>query len=290
MKKALGAALVLILAGSAAGQDREKKTYELLYEDVQLLKQQVQRLDKKLDGTVEDLRRIKDQLGDLQTLFKSLQTEQAKTSDGVRAVPAQYQALTERLGQIETLLIRMAEDVAALKSAPPAAAYPEAQLPDEAPGKKPRDKEAPAKAKPDAAAGEPAAKPPVTNLSPMSVYDTAQADYSKSSYDLAIDGFTMYRESFPTSPQADNALYMIGECYYSQKKLQKSIDAMDDLIMTYPLSDKIEAAYLKKGYALAELKKKDEAVGVLKYLISRYPIAEEARQAQEKLRELQERS
>jgi TolA-binding protein len=83
---------------------------------------------------------------------------------------------------------------------------------------------------------------------------------------------------------------MIGECYYSQKSFQKAIDAMEDLIMTYPLSDKIEAAYLKKGYALSELKKRDEAIGVLKYLISRYPIAEEARQAQEKLRELQERS
>ncbi|MDD8026685.1 MAG: hypothetical protein PHI34_09220, partial [Acidobacteriota bacterium] len=102
MKKALGAALVLILAGSVAGQDREKKTYELLYEDVQLLKQQVQRLDKKLDTAAEDLRRLKDQLGEMQALLKGLQTEQAKTGDRVRAVPAQYQALTERQGQRET--------------------------------------------------------------------------------------------------------------------------------------------------------------------------------------------
>ena len=59
--------------------------------------------------------------------------------------------------------------------------------------------------------------------------------------------------------------------------------------MTYPLSDKIAAAYLKKGYALAELKKKDEAVAVLKFLVAKYPLEEEARQAQEKIKELQER-
>ena len=82
---------------------------------------------------------------------------------------------------------------------------------------------------------------------------------------------------------------MIGESYYSQKKYQKAVDALDDLIMTFPTSDKLEAAYLKKGYALAELKKTDEAIGVLRYLISRYPVAEEARQAQEKLKELLER-
>ncbi|MDD8027130.1 MAG: outer membrane protein assembly factor BamD, partial [Acidobacteriota bacterium] len=278
-------ALVLILAGSVAGQDREKKTYELLYEDVQLLKQQVQRLDKKIDTAAEDLRRLKDQLGEMQALLKGLQTEQAKTGDGVRAVPAQYQALTERLGQLETLLIRMAEDMAALKAAPTG---PEAKPPDESPAKKPRDKETPAKAKSDAGQAETPAKPPST-LSANNVYDTAQADYSKGNYDLAIDGFTMYRESFPASPQADNAVYMIGECYYSQKKYQRAIDALDDLIITWPLSDKIEAAHLKKGFALAELKKKDEAIGVLKYLITRYPISEEARQAQEKLKELQER-
>jgi tol-pal system protein YbgF len=271
----------------SAGQDREKKTYELLYEDVQLLKQQVQRLDKKLDTAAEDLRRLKDQFGELQSVLRTMQAEQAKTGDGVRAVPAQYQTLTERLGQIETLLIRMAEDMSALRAA---AADPEAKPPDEPSGKKPRDKDPAAKTKPDAARTDTPAKPPASNLSPMVVLDTAQADYSKGNYDLAIDGFTMYRESFPASPQADNALYMIGECYYSQKKFQQAVDALDDLIMTYPLSDKIEAAYLKKGFSLAELKRKDEAVGVLKYLISKYPIAEEARQAQEKLRELQERS
>jgi tol-pal system protein YbgF len=290
MKKALGAALVLILAGLAAGQDREKKTYELLYEDVQLLKQQVLRLDKKLDAAAEEIRLLKDLAGELRTVVRGLQTEQAKTADAVRSVPAQVQALTDKLGQIENLLVRLTEELAAIKAQPPTTADPEAKPKDDpAPGKKPRDKETAEKTDPASKPADDPAKPPATNLSPADVYNTAQTDYAKGNYDLAIDGFAMYRETFPASPQADNALYMIGECYYSQKKYQKAVDALDDLIMTFPTSDKIGAAYLKKGFALADLKKIDEAVGVLRYLVAKYPVAEEARQAQEKLKELLER-
>jgi tol-pal system protein YbgF len=287
MKKALGAVLVLSLAGLAAGQDREKKTYELLYEDVQLLKQQVLRLDKKLDAAAEEIRLLKDLAGELRTVVRGLQTEQAKTADAVRSVPAQVQALTDKLGQIENLLVRLTEELAAIKAQPPTTADPEAKPKDDpAPGKKPRDKETAEKTDPASKPADDPAKPPDFAAD---VYNTAQTDYAKGNYDLAIDGFAMYRETFPASPRADNALYMIGECYYSQKKYQKAVDALDDLIMTFPVSDKIEAAYLKKGFALAGLKKIDEAVGVLRYLVAKYPVAEETRQAQEKLKELLER-
>ena len=40
----------------------------------------------------------------------------------------------------------------------------------------------------------------------------AYNDYLKGNFDLAVEGFKMYREQFPASPLADNALYWIGEC------------------------------------------------------------------------------
>ncbi len=291
MKKALGAALVLLLALAGAAQDREKKTYELMYDDVQLLKQQVLRLDKKIDQAGDDLRQLKDLVRDLLGQFRLLQTDQSRTQDGLRNVPSQYQVLIDKLSQIESTVMRLSDDVAGLKSRPSVEEKSEtAAKDDKAPsGKKPKDKEAAGKG--DAAkdkGGKPAqGVPPAANLSPEDVYNTALSDYEKGNYDLAIDGFAMYRESFPASPKADNALYMIGECYYSQKKFAKTVDSLDDLIMTYPLSDKIAAAYLKKGLALAEMKKKDEAVAVLKFLIAKYPLEEEAKAAQEKLKELQ---
>lgn len=295
MKKSFGSALILLLAATAAGQDREKKAYELLYDDVQLLKQQVQRLEKKADQAADDIRLIKDQVRDLLGQFKLFQSEQAKSREGLREVPAQYQALLEKLSQIDALLGRLAEDTASLKSKSPAAEVeekvparderaPNVKKPNDPKTKEPAKKEDPAKEK----TAVPAAPPP-SNLSPIDVFNTAQADYEKGNYDLAIDGFAMYRESFPASPQADDAVYMIGECGYSQKKFAKAIDSFDDLIMTYPLSNRIAAAYLKKGLSLVELKKKDEAIAVLKFLVAKYPVEDEAKQAQQKLKELQER-
>ena len=271
MRKALGAALILLLAVAAAAQDREKKSYELMYEDVQLLKQQVLRLDKKLDQAGDDLHQLKDQVRDLLSQFRLFQTDQSKTQEGLRNVPSQFQVLIDKLSQIESSLMRLGDDVALLKSRPPAEEKSEpAAKDDKTPsGKKPKDKEPARKGDvPKDKDGNPVPDVPLAaNLKPEEVYNTAQADYEKGNYDLAIDGFAMYRESFPASPKADNALYMIGECYYSQKKFAKAVDALDDLIVNYPLSDKIAAGYLKKGLALVELKKKDEAVAVLKFLI-----------------------
>jgi tol-pal system protein YbgF len=291
MRKALGAALVLLLALAAAAQDREKKSYELMYEDVQLLKQQVLRLDKKMDQAGDELRQLREQVRDLLGQFRLLQADQSKSQEGLRNVPSQFQVLIDKLSQIEATLGRLGDDVAVLKTRPPAEDKAEpAGKDDKAPGaKKPKDKEPARKGEtPKDKDGRSVPDvPPAANLKPEEVYNTAQADYEKGNYDLAVDGFAMYRESFPSSPKADNALYMIGECYYSQKKFAKAVDALDDLIMTYPLSDKIAAGYLKKGLALAELKKKDEAVAVLKFLMAKYPLEEEAKAAQEKLKELQ---
>jgi len=283
MKKALGAALVFLLGAAAWGQDREKKTYELLYEDVQLLKVQMQRLEKKLNQSAEDILGLKNQVRDALSRLEKLQSDQAKTQEELRTIPAQFQVLIDKLSQIDTLLTRMADDLSAFKAPPPEEAEPAEKNKAEKTSavKKPKEKETGAK--------EERSTPPATNLSPQELFSTAMADYEKGNFDLAADGFSLYRESFPASPLADNALYMIGECAFSQKKLTKAVDAFDDLIMSYPQSDKIAAAYFKKSLSLIDLKKKDEAVAVLRFLIAKYPVEEEAKQAQAKLKELLER-
>jgi tol-pal system protein YbgF len=114
----------------------------------------------------------------------------------------------------------------------------------------------------------------------------AYSDYRKGNFELAIDGFKMYREQFPESPLADNSLYWIGECYFSQRKFAEAIEQFNELILNYPRGDKVPAAYLKKGISLTELGKKQEALSVFKLLISKYPLEEETKIAQEKIKEL----
>jgi len=62
IKKALAAALVLVMPFATGGQDKEKKTYELVYQDVQLLKQQYLRLEKKVDAAADGIKLVQDQV------------------------------------------------------------------------------------------------------------------------------------------------------------------------------------------------------------------------------------
>ena len=134
------------------------------------------------------------------------------------------QALLDRLGRIENLILKVWPDLDVLKARPEPEALATAA---EAPGATPEAK-APAQKKPrtppsptEHGPGRRRPRSPrPTNLSPQDVYNLAYGDYNKGNYDLAIDGFKMYREHFPASPLADNALYMIGECYFSQKKYE----------------------------------------------------------------------
>ena len=283
MKRPLGLVLVLALPLAAGAQDRSKKAYELMYEDVQLLKQQFARFEKRLDQTGDDLRTLRDQIRDLTAQFKGFQAEQARGQENIRDLPPQVRSVLELLTQIENQILRLAEDVQALKSRPGPAAEPEAGKPGEGDPnvKKPAE---PAAKVPEKKEG--AIPPPPATLNANELFQTAVADYQKGNYDLALDGFKMYREQNPSSPLADDALYYAGESFYSQKKFAPAVEAYDELIVAFPASNRIATAYLKKGYALAETKKKDEAIAVLKLLVSKYPLEEEAKHAREKIKEL----
>lgn len=284
MSKSLAGLLALILSCPfSSGQDRSKKAYELIYEDIQVLKRQVLVLEEKLDRNAADIEALKAQVRDIQSLLKLIQAEQGNVHDGIKNVPSQYQFLLDKIEQANRLLARISEDLLTLKGGP---ALPSVQ------GEPPKDKPAEAAdKKPAEQKAEPPLekKPPVApsiSLSPQEVYNTAYADYLKGNFDLASDGFKIYRDNFPDSPLADNALYWIGECFFSQRKFGEAIDVFNDLILEYPQGDKIAAAYLKKGLSLVELRRKDEGLVVFKLLISKYPLEEEARIAQEKIKEL----
>lgn len=271
MFKSLAGILAFVLCCLLSfGQDRSKKAYELIYEDIQVLKRQLLVLEEKLDRNATDIQSLKTQVRDLQSLMKLLQSDQGSLQDGLKNVPSQYQFLLDKIEQANRLLAKISEDLLTMKGGPAPAVE-----------KKPTEEKTelpPVEQKPPVA--------PATSFSPQEVYNTAYADYLRGNFDLATDGFRIYRDSFSDSPLADNALYWIGECLFSQRKFSEAIDEFNDLILDYPQGDKIAAAYLKKGLSLAELRRKDEALVVFKLLISKYPLEEEARIAQEKIKEL----
>lgn len=274
MSKSLAGILALVLLCPLNfGQDKSKKAYELIYEDIQILKKQLVAVEEKIDRNAADIELLKTQVRELQSLVKLFQAEQGNVQEGIKNIPSQYQFLLDKIEQVNRVLAKISEDLMTMKGGPVPASDQEA--------KKPPDK------KTEPPAPEPKAPvAPTTTLSPQEVYNTAYADYLKGNFDLATDGFKIYRDNFPDSPLADNAVYWIGECLFSQRKFNEAIEEFNNLILEYPQGDKIAAAYLKKGLSLLELRRKDEALVVFKLLISKYPLEEEARIAQEKIKEL----
>ena len=280
-RKAAGRGLFVffLLPLFAAGADnKEKKAYELIYEDVQLLKRKLALVETKLDQNAEDIRALQAQVKDFIDQWKLGQGAQAGLKEDLKALPSQYQVLADKLEIISLQLARVTEDLLTLRPAAPETAGPN----------KADKKEPDKKSEPDQAAKEAAGRvaSPPTNLSPQEVYNTAYTDYLKGNFDLATEGFRIYREQFQESPLADNALFWIGECFFSQKKFEEAIGHFDELILNYPQSDKIAAAYLKKGLGLMETGRKEEAISVFKLLVGKFPLENETKVAQQKIKDL----
>jgi tol-pal system protein YbgF len=281
-RASLGAFFLAVLVLASAGQDKSKKAYELVYDDVQVLKQQLQDLKARIDRNAEEIRAVQDQLKAIADLVRQAMAGQSGSQEGLRAVPAQYQDIVRKLDLLTLEVQRLAADPAARPIPVTLAATDET----EAKPAPPPAAKTPPETKPQPA---PAAPVPAPTMSPQEAYSVAYNDYLKGNYDLAVDSFKLYRQQFPQSPLADNALYWIGECRYSQKKFEEAIDAFDELIVAYPQGDKAAAAHLKKGLSFIELGRKPEALAALKLLVAKYPLEEESRIAQDKIRELNEK-
>jgi tol-pal system protein YbgF len=272
------------------GTQKEKKAYELIYQDIQILKQQVLDLDKKIGLHQEELQTIKRMISEISDLVRSFHSQQVSMQEDQKKIPAQYQILQEKLDAITVQISRFSEDLIALKNT----SIPLLQQAEQTEGTGENQEEI-AEPPPDEEAGE---EPPIEekekeqksplppNLSPQEIYNMAYADYLKGNFSLAIDGFKIYLDNFGQSPFADNALYWIGECHFSQKEYEEAISRYNQLILDYPLGDKVPAAYLHKGISLMELDRKDEALSVFKLMVSKYPLEEETKIAQEKIKEL----
>lgn len=285
LKKIFGMFLItlLTLIPATADKDKDKKTYELIYKDIQILKQQLLRLEQKIKLNTEDITSNKKQLEEIITQLKHSLTRQAALKEELKSLPTNYQILLEKLEEMSLQLIKISEELLVIKNSSLRQPSPQEEKVEkkQAPPDKKMEKEKEAEKQ-----KEKKPKPPQLSLSPQEVYNMAYSDYLKGNFELAIDGFKIYREHFPESPLADNAQYWIGECFFSQEKYEEAIEKFNELILKYPHGDKIPSAYLKKGISLTELGRKEEALSVFKLLISKYPLSEETKLAHQKIKEL----
>lgn len=278
-----GIVVLSLCLGSLSAADKEKKAYELIYQDIQVLKQQIQKLEEKIDANQRNIEQLARNLEELLNLARMSQGNQAEILAEQKKFPAQYQALIQRFETLRNELAAVSEKLIEIqRSMGPPEGEDEQPAPTEASAAPSEDIEG-GETKPQE---EPAGDTLPPDVSPQEIYNMARSDYLKGNFQLAIEGFSTYRQNFTESPLADNALYWIGESYYSQGKYEEAITQFNELILSYPSGDKLAAAYLKKGYSLAQLGKTEEALSVLRLLISKFPLEEEAKLAEQKIKDI----
>jgi len=285
-KRLIGIFLILLLPLVSSGIGQRQKTYELIYKDVQQLRQQLLQLKKQIEKNTEDINFIKEQLLEILKVAKLLQSEQASFKQEQRKIPAQSQIFLEKLEAMSLQLTKLSEELIEIKRASQTPSLQSEEKLDNQQTESPPPEKKPNEKMEEEQLEEETPTPPSALLSPAEVFNMAYSDYRNGNFELAIDGFKMYREQFPESPLVDDSLYWIGECYFSQKKYEEAIEQFNELILNYSRGDKIPAAYLKKGLSLTELGKKEEALSVFKLLVSKFPLEEETKIAQQKIKEL----
>lgn len=108
--------------------------------------------------------------------------------------------------------------------------------------------------------------------SPKQVFQQAYGDYAANHFDLAIAGFKGYLASFPTSPDAYQAQFQIGESYFAQGKFNLAAQAYREMIDTYKNVPLLPDAYYKRGLSYLELAgMKDQARADFQLVISKFP-------------------
>ncbi|MCP2604519.1 tetratricopeptide repeat protein, partial [Candidatus Aminicenantes bacterium AC-708-M15] len=246
--------LIITLFTISLPNGKEKKAYELIYEDIQVIKKQLKALEEKVELNSKRIDEIYELVKTLSTQMVALQRVQADLTRNSEYFQAKLQLIMEKLDETNKQIIKTQEELLALRGLREIPVEEKAEVETGTPQSTEASEEAEQKGQ----------EIPSVFISPQQIYNTAYSDYLKGNYQLAIEGFRQYIENFRESPLADNAQYWIGECYFSQGDYYKAIEEFNKLILNFPQGDKVPAAFLKKGYSYFALGEKEKGIAVLK--------------------------
>jgi tol-pal system protein YbgF len=132
-------------------------------------------------------------------------------------------------------------------------------------------------------------KPSSVQVDPTAAYDQAVLDFTQGRFPLALTEFRAFVEKYGTTDLADNAQYGVGESFYAQGQYDSATVAYRDVVERWPQADKVPAALYKLGISYQKMNQSAEARATYKTLIDQYPRSGEARLAEERLKEMDQR-
>ncbi len=119
------------------------------------------------------------------------------------------------------------------------------------------------------------------------MFDNAFTDLKSGNYDLAILQFEEFIRQFPDTPRTDDAQYWLAECHYGKRDYARAIIEFEKVEKSYKQSDKLGPSLFKLARSFEETGNKVKACAVFKRITADFADSFEARQAGDKLKDLQ---
>lgn len=126
-----------------------------------------------------------------------------------------------------------------------------------------------------------------SSLSAETMYTQAMRDFTLGDFDMAVDGFRAYVETYPAGETAAKALLNIGESYSFQNRLKEAVEAFTRVINEYPQTAVVPTALYKRANIEIALQEPENAVADFRDIVERFPTASEADLARAELRRLE---
>lgn len=104
-------------------------------------------------------------------------------------------------------------------------------------------------------------------------------------YDLAVEAFKAFVQTYPKGRYTDNAQYWLGEANYVQRNFKAALAEFEQVVNNFPNSPKRPDALLKMGYTYQALGDNDRARLSLNSVRMNYPDTTAARLATKRLQE-----
>lgn len=266
--KATGVLLLSLFAVSVSpAYAAANKEHLQLMAEIRMLQEQNQQLQALL-GTLQDtLKTVTTKIDDQSAATRKAMADQLLA---VTNIGENVQMLREKTNETNVRISTVSQEISALREAIASQPPPQVSMPAGTEPPPPGSIAAP----------PPAATAPPVGVSPQRMFEASYDDYTSGRFDLAIQGFQGYIQTFPRTAQAADAQFNIGMSYYSQSKWPEARDAFQKVIGDYPQStERLPEAYYKLGQTFERLNQIDNAKRAYETIIQKYPTSFHANQA-----------
>jgi len=115
-----------------------------------------------------------------------------------------------------------------------------------------------------------------SSLSAETMFNQAMRDYTQGDFEMAVEGFTAYVDTYPGGETAARALLYTGESYSGLNRLREAVDAYTRLVNGYPQTAVIPPALYKRAKIELALQEREDAIADFRDVVERFPNAPEA--------------